>query len=199
MGYGIDLQQVSCASLEGPQVKEPELCHGIPRQRDRSVRGRARSQSLCPGLLAPPVSGAGMQQAASLIIQKTSFPSAAHLHYFFSSLLCMHPHNKHACSLHGALLTSLVLHQRNPTSFFLCIQIYANNCKICNSVLHLLLYIYYIPSMSLLFKVNCMHFFAESSEAPCLNKVAAPLTDLTEREHWFLLKFYCTLMAGWSM
>ena len=117
-GYGIDLQQVSCASLEGPQVKEPELCHGIPRQRDRSVRGRARSQSLCPGLLAPPVSGAGMQQAASLIIQKTSFPSAAHLHYFFSSLLCMHPHNKHACSLHGALLTSLVLHQRNPTSFF---------------------------------------------------------------------------------
>jgi len=116
--YGIDLQQVRCASREEPQVKGPELCHGIPRQRDRSVRGRARSQSLCPGLLAPPVSGAGMQQAASLIIQKTSFPSAAHLHYFFSSLLCMHPHNKHACSLHGALLTSLVLHQRNPTSFF---------------------------------------------------------------------------------
>jgi len=82
-GYGIDLQQVSCASREEPQVKGPELCHGIPRQRDRSVRGRARSQSLCPGLLAPPVSGAGMQQAASLIIQKTSFPSAAHLHYFF--------------------------------------------------------------------------------------------------------------------
>ena len=108
MGYGIDLQQVSCASREEPQVKGPELCHGIPRQRDRSVRGRARSQSLCPGLLAPPVSGAGMQQAASLIIQKTSFPSAAHLHYFFSSLLCMHPHNKHACSLYGALLTSLV-------------------------------------------------------------------------------------------
>ena len=92
------------------------------------------------------------------------------------------------------------LHQINPTSFFVVyIQLYANNCKICNSVLHLLLYIYYIPSMSLLFKVNCMHFFAESSEAPCLNKVAAPLTDLTEREHWFLLKFYCTLMAGWSM
>jgi len=92
------------------------------------------------------------------------------------------------------------LHQPNPTSFFVVyIQLYANNCKICNSVLHLLLYIYYIPSMSLLFKVNCMHFFAESSEAPCLNKVAAPLTDLTEREHWFLLKFYCTLMAGWSM
>ena len=51
-GYGIDLQQVSCASREEPQVKGPELCHGIPRQRDRSVRGRARSQSLCPGLLA---------------------------------------------------------------------------------------------------------------------------------------------------